>query len=78
MRASTHVAMPAAYASRSHSLRRPWQLPPAAATPRGPVGIDLALHQQGIDTTTPADKAMFQMSGRPGRNGGGCRYLVRL
>lgn len=27
------------------------------------VGIDLYLHQQGIDTTTPAGKAMFQMCG---------------
>ena len=27
------------------------------------LGIDLALHQQGIDTTTPAGKAMFQMIG---------------
>jgi DNA invertase Pin-like site-specific DNA recombinase len=27
------------------------------------LGIDLALHQQGIDTTTPAGKAMFQMMG---------------
>lgn len=27
------------------------------------VGIDLFLHQQGIDTTTPAGKAMFQMMG---------------
>ena len=27
------------------------------------LGIDLALHQQGIDTTTPAGKAMFQMLG---------------
>ena len=26
-------------------------------------GIDLFLHQQGIDTTTPAGKAMFQMMG---------------
>tara|TARA_R110001583_G_scaffold195464_2_gene373954 strand:+ start:1025 stop:1627 length:603 start_codon:yes stop_codon:yes gene_type:complete len=26
-------------------------------------GIDLFLHQQGIDTTTPAGKAMFQMLG---------------
>ena len=25
------------------------------------VGVDLYLHQQGIDTTTPAGKAMFQM-----------------
>ena len=25
--------------------------------------IDLFLHQQGIDTTTPAGKAMFQMMG---------------
>ncbi|MFB3102820.1 MAG: recombinase family protein [Alphaproteobacteria bacterium] len=25
-------------------------------------GVDLYLHQQGIDTTTPAGKAMFQMS----------------
>jgi DNA invertase Pin-like site-specific DNA recombinase len=27
------------------------------------LGIDLTLHQQGIDTTTPAGKAMFQMMG---------------
>jgi DNA invertase Pin-like site-specific DNA recombinase len=27
------------------------------------LGIDLALHLQGIDTTTPAGKAMFQMMG---------------
>jgi DNA invertase Pin-like site-specific DNA recombinase len=27
------------------------------------LGIDLYLHQQGIDTTTPAGKAMFQMMG---------------
>ncbi len=27
------------------------------------VGCDLYLHQQGIDTTTPAGKAMFQMLG---------------
>jgi DNA invertase Pin-like site-specific DNA recombinase len=27
------------------------------------LGIDLALHQQGIDATTPAGKAMFQMMG---------------
>jgi DNA invertase Pin-like site-specific DNA recombinase len=27
------------------------------------LGIDLYLHQQGIDTTTPAGKAMFQMLG---------------
>ena len=27
------------------------------------LGIDLVLHQQGIDTTTPAGKAMFQMLG---------------
>ena len=26
-------------------------------------GIDLYLHQQGVDTTTPAGKAMFQMLG---------------
>jgi DNA invertase Pin-like site-specific DNA recombinase len=26
-------------------------------------GIDLYLHQQGLDTTTPAGKAMFQMCG---------------
>lgn len=26
-------------------------------------GIDLLIHQQGIDTTTPAGKAMFQMLG---------------
>ena len=27
------------------------------------IGVDLYLHQQGIDTTTPAGKAMFQMMG---------------
>ena len=27
------------------------------------LGIDLYLHQQGVDTTTPAGKAMFQMCG---------------
>jgi DNA invertase Pin-like site-specific DNA recombinase len=27
------------------------------------LGIELFLHQQGIDTTTPAGKAMFQMMG---------------
>ena len=27
------------------------------------LGIDLYFHQQGIDTTTPAGKAMFQMCG---------------
>jgi DNA invertase Pin-like site-specific DNA recombinase len=27
------------------------------------VGVDLFLHQQGLDTTTPAGKAMFQMMG---------------
>ena len=27
------------------------------------VGVDLYLHQQGIDTTTPAGKALFQMLG---------------
>jgi DNA invertase Pin-like site-specific DNA recombinase len=27
------------------------------------IGIDLFLHQQGFDTTTPAGKAMFQMMG---------------
>lgn len=26
-------------------------------------GVDLYLHQQGMDTTTPAGKAMFQMCG---------------
>ncbi|MER8552740.1 recombinase family protein [Mesorhizobium sp. M1217] len=26
-------------------------------------GVDLFLHQQGLDTSTPAGKAMFQMSG---------------
>ena len=26
-------------------------------------GVDLYLHQQGLDTTTPAGKAMFQMCG---------------
>ena len=28
-----------------------------------PLGVDLFLHQQGLDTTTPAGKAMFQMMG---------------
>jgi Resolvase, N terminal domain len=28
-----------------------------------PLGVDLFLHQQGLDTTTPAGKAMFQMIG---------------
>ncbi len=27
------------------------------------LGIDLYLHQQGLDTTKPAGKAMFQMCG---------------
>ena len=27
------------------------------------LGIELYLHQQGLDTTTPAGKAMFQMLG---------------
>ena len=27
------------------------------------LGVDLFLHQQGLDTTTPAGKAMFQMLG---------------
>ena len=27
------------------------------------VGVDLFLHQQGLDTTTPTGKAMFQMLG---------------
>ena len=27
------------------------------------LGVDLMLHQQGLDTTTPAGKAMFQMMG---------------
>ena len=27
------------------------------------MGVDLYLHQQGIDTTTPAGKMMFQMMG---------------
>src|ERR1700746_978327 len=26
-------------------------------------GVDLFLHQQGLDTTTPAGKALFQMMG---------------
>jgi DNA invertase Pin-like site-specific DNA recombinase len=28
-----------------------------------PLRIDFLLHQQGIDTTTPAGKALFQMMG---------------
>ena len=27
------------------------------------VGVDLFLHQQGLDTTSPAGKALFQMMG---------------
>jgi hypothetical protein len=27
------------------------------------LGIDMMLHQQGLDTTTPNGKAMFQMMG---------------
>jgi DNA invertase Pin-like site-specific DNA recombinase len=27
------------------------------------MGVDLYLHQQGINTTTPADKALFEMMG---------------
>jgi DNA invertase Pin-like site-specific DNA recombinase len=27
------------------------------------LGVDLFLHQQGVDTTTPAGKALFQMMG---------------
>jgi DNA invertase Pin-like site-specific DNA recombinase len=27
------------------------------------LGIDLFLHQQGVDTTTPAGKALYQMMG---------------
>jgi len=27
------------------------------------LGVDLFLHQQGLDTTTPASKAVFQMMG---------------
>ena len=26
-------------------------------------GVDLFLHQQGVDTTTPGGKALFQMMG---------------
>ena len=34
------------------------------ATKRGAAaGVDLFLHQQGIDTTTPGGKAVFQMLG---------------
>jgi hypothetical protein len=29
-------------------------------------GIDLFLHQQGLDTSTPSGRAMFQMLGRKG------------
>ena len=32
------------------------------------LGIDLFLHQQGFDTTTPAGKAMFQMMSLPSSN----------
>ena len=35
-------------------------MPPASAAL---IRIDLFLHQQGLDTTTPAGKAMFQMMG---------------
>ena len=35
------------------------------------LGIDLFLHQQGLDTTTPAGKAMFQMLGVFASHGNG-------
>jgi hypothetical protein len=46
---------------RRLNLRMPEQL----ADHREPLTlrIDLFLHQQGLDTTTPAGKAMFQMLG---------------
>jgi DNA invertase Pin-like site-specific DNA recombinase len=34
-----------------------------SSRPNCTLGIDLFLHQQGLDTTTPAGKAMFQMMG---------------
>jgi hypothetical protein len=61
---------------RSENLTKRWVLlPPAEPNQcqyRGElsflseihaVGVDLFLHQQGIDTTTPGGKAMFQMLG---------------
>src|SRR5262249_19881573 len=64
------------YAVRCSGLRRTWP-PSCTRSCRLPelkdlvaflselhaLGIDLFLHQQGLDTTTPAGKAMFQMLG---------------
>jgi DNA invertase Pin-like site-specific DNA recombinase len=44
----------------SGGLCNTWSRSSANCTAKG---IDLYLHQQGIDTTTPAGKAMFQMMG---------------
>ena len=44
-------------------------------------GVDLYLHQQGINTTTPAGKALFQMNRSAHHNGGEwerMHYAVRL
>jgi hypothetical protein len=37
--------------------------PPMASCRKSTPPIDLYLHQQGVDATTPAGKAMFQMLG---------------
>jgi DNA invertase Pin-like site-specific DNA recombinase len=46
--------------------RPPWPLPTGLGRFLSEIHalkVDLYLHQQGIDTTTPAGKAMFQMMG---------------
>jgi DNA invertase Pin-like site-specific DNA recombinase len=40
-----------------------WVDPPARLSEIHALKIDLYMHQQGIHTTTPAGKAMFQMMG---------------
>jgi hypothetical protein len=46
------------------TVRRPSCLPSALARARPVIkGVDLFLHQQGLDTSTPSGRAMFQMLG---------------
>jgi DNA invertase Pin-like site-specific DNA recombinase len=42
---------------------RPQPARPGFLSELNALGIDLFLHQQGLDTRTPAGKAMFQMTG---------------
>ena len=50
--------------SPENAQRRARQFVPPPSTPsRRALKVDLFLHQQGIDTTTPGGKAMFQMMG---------------